>query len=206
MKILVAVPCMDMVHTPFFKSCLMLKHDGDVEFTISYGSLIYDARNSIAKKAIEEGFDRMLWLDSDMTFEPDIMQRLNARIDDGCEFVSGLYVKRKGKIGPVIYKTCGMVPNEKGVMVPTAVAFDDYPKDQLFQIEGCGFGGVMMTVDLLKRVREKLGLPFYPSSGFGEDFSFCLRARQLGAKLWCDSSVKLGHVGYYEFSEKDIER
>ena len=70
MKTLIAIPCMDTVQTGFMLSLLQMRRVGEVGFSIISSSLIYDARNSIAKKAIEEGFDRMLWLDSDMTFEP----------------------------------------------------------------------------------------------------------------------------------------
>ena len=82
-----------------------------------------------------------------------------------------------------------------------ADAFLDYPRDDIFQIEGCGFGCVMLTVDLLRRVQERFGLPFAPAGGFGEDLSFCLRARELGAEIWCDSTIKLGHVGTAVYDE-----
>ena len=55
---------------------------------------------------------------------------------------------------------------------------------------------VMMTMDAAKRVTGEFGLmPFMPTAGFGEDLSFCMRARKAGIKLWCDSRVKCGHIG-----------
>ena len=62
----------------------------------------------------------------------------------------------------------------------------------------------MMTVDLLRRVMDALGQPFSPVAGFGEDLAFCLRAKEVGAKLWCDSSIKLGHVGLTVYTEESI--
>jgi hypothetical protein len=64
----------------------------------------------------------------------------------------------------------------------------------------------MMTVDLLKRVRDAFALPFFPVSGFGEDLAFCLRCSQLGAEIWCDSSIKLGHVGLAVYDEELYKR
>jgi len=32
-----------------------------------------------------------------------------------------------------------------------------------------------------------------------EDWSFCRRWRQLGGKIWADTSIELGHVGYHRF-------
>lgn len=195
MKTLICIPCMDMVHTVFLRSILGMRQAPGTRFTISCSSLVYDARNNMVRQAIREGFDRILWLDSDMEFEPDLMERLSARLDEGKELVTGLYFKRRAPIEPVVYCKVGYYHSENDEVTPLAVSYSDYPVDSVFEVEGCGFGAVMMTVDLANRVAEKFGLPFAPILGFGEDLSFCVRARQLGATLWCDSSVKLGHVG-----------
>ena len=64
-----------------------------------------------------------------------------------------------------------------------------------------------MTTDLIKRVGDMFGLPFSPILGFGEDMSFCYRVSMLGMKMWCDSSIKLGHIGFTEITEDTyIER
>ena len=39
------------------------------------------------------------------------------------------------------------------------------------------------------------GRMFDPMDGFGEDVSFCWRARQCGYDIWADSSIEFGHVG-----------
>jgi hypothetical protein len=39
-----------------------------------------------------------------------------------------------------------------------------------------------------------------------EDWAFCQRALDLGFKVWCDFSVKLGHIGQYEFTFEDFFR
>ena len=65
----------------------------------------------------------------------------------------------------------------------------------------CGFGCCMTSVDLLRRIRDQYGQPFSPVAGFGEDLSFCLRVRDSGTQIWCDSSVKCGHVGMAVYDE-----
>ena len=50
---------------------------------------------------------------------------------------------------------------------------------------------------------DKYGSPFYPLMGMGEDTTFCFRAKQDGEKIYCDSRIKAGHVGQYEYTEKD---
>lgn len=202
MKYLVGIPCMDSVHTDFFRSVIGMARLPDTRFTLTMSSLIYDARNSIAKQAMLENYDRILWLDSDMSFDWDLMQKLAADMDEGREFVCGLYFKRKPPIAPVVYKKIGHLELENGGVKPFAVPFEDYPRDQIFPIEGAGFGACMVSVPLIKRVVDKFGLPFSPILGFGEDLSFCARAKEVGAELWCDSRIKLGHIGSAVFNEE----
>lgn len=201
MKTLICLPCMDMVHTAFLRSILGMRKVGETKYTITCSSLIYDSRNQMAKKAVEEGYDRVLWLDTDMDFEPDLMERLSARLDEGKEFVSALYFTRKAPVRPVIYSECGYFELEGGAVRPVVVWYDNYPENDIFKVQAAGFGAVMMTTDLIKRVLDKYGLPFAPMLGFGEDLSFCGRASQIGAELWCDSSIKCGHVGLGTITE-----
>ena len=203
MKTLIAIPCMDMVHTTFLKSVLGMDRVGECRFSITCSSLVYDARNSLAKQAVTEGFDRILWLDSDMDFEPDLLKRLSADLDEGKDFVSGLYFKRRAPITPVVYKEVGYYHSEQLAEVsPIAVPYADYPKDTIFPVAGTGFGGVLMKAEIVKRVGDKFGLPFSPILGFGEDLSFCMRCKDLGIELYCDSRVKLGHVGLGTITEE----
>lgn len=202
MRTLIAVPAMDMLSTDFCRSCVGLQLSGEVQWTFSQGSLVYDGRNLLAEAAISGNFDRVLWLDSDMVFDPYLFLRLSEHLDLGKEMVSGLYVSRKAPIHPVIYKSLRRDPLENGFL-PVAEAFNDYPRDSLFPVAGCGFGAVMMTTELLRRLQAAYGLPFTPLPGFGEDLSFCLRVRELGAEMWCDSSIKLGHAGMAIYTEAE---
>lgn len=201
MKTLVGIPCMDMVHTAFMRSVLCLQYPQECEITLASGSLIYDARNQIAEKAVKGGFDQVLWLDSDMTFERDTLTRLQAHIDSGLEFISGLYFARKKPIKPVIYKSL-TVEERNGGYVPKIESYTDYPKNSLFEIEGCGFGCCLVKTSLIERVTDKFGLPFFPAAGFGEDFAFCYRVKELGVKMFCDSSIKPEHLAYYPVTEE----
>ena len=56
----------------------------------------------------------------------------------------------------------------------------------------------MMTTDLIRKVGA---LPFFPEHGYGEDLTFCRKARAAGAKLYCDPRIKVGHVGMSVYSE-----
>lgn len=204
MKLLIAIPCMAQVDTKFLLSVLGLDiyGVGAINYSVSESSVIYDARNQLAKKAVEEEFDRVLWLDSDMVFAPDLMKRLNARLDEGYDVVTGLYFGRRDPIKPIVYKNVGITEKEDGTQIPFALPYEDYPAEEMFKVAGCGFGACMMNVSALRKVAETKGLPFSPILGFGEDLSFCLRATECGIDIMCDPTIKLGHVAHVTISEE----
>ena len=203
MKIFIAIPCMETVNTMFFQSILSLNMGdlGPPKYGVSRSSLVYDARNALCKTAIDAGADRVMWLDSDMIFDSDIVQRLSSDMDEGREFVSGLYFTRKNPIKPVVYIETGYNDDGNGKVTPYAHEFRDYPKDSVFECAGVGFGACMVTTDLLKAVYDQYGAPFAPMPGFGEDLSFCRRVEEMGVKMYCDSRVKCGHVASLVITE-----
>ena len=192
MKTLIAIPAMEQIFTETAKCLCNLRTVGDVYTQFAVRMPVDIARNQLAKFACDNGFDRILWIDSDMTFGPNLMEMLTADLDAGYDVVTGLYFKRRFPVEPVILKTleAGPVRTE---------AYLDYPKDTLFPVAGCGFGGVMMRTEALYDLTEA---PFILMPGMSEDYSFCVRMAEHGRKIGCDSRVKMGHIGLSVFSEK----
>lgn len=201
MKTLIAIPCFDMIHTEFVKSFIDLEKPDETAYAFITNTMIYEARNMIAQRSVEDGFDRVVWFDSDMIIPPDALIRLHADMDTGKEFVSGLYFKRKPPINPVICDHVKRIVSDGGEVECSASSYVNYPKDSVFEIAGAGFGCVMTSANLLKRLVDKYGAPFTPMMGMGEDLSFCLRATCIGAKMYCDSRIKCGHIGQTVFDE-----
>lgn len=189
MKTLIAVPAMDQVPARFCASLAMLKRTGDSVVGFEISSLIYTARNNLSARAIQLGADYVLWLDSDMVFAPDILERLFADYSAGKgDIISGLYFRRVAPFKPVLFSTVESTAEGPFTAEPESIP------DDVFEIQGCGFGCVLMPTGVLMDVIGKYGNPFDPINGMGEDLSFCWRARQCGYRIVCDPAVSLGHV------------
>ena len=201
LKYLIAIPAMEMCPVPFAYSLATLRKVGATRISVISGAAVHEARNELAKEAIESGADRVLWLDSDMAFGEDLMERLAADLDDGWDMVCGIYFKRRLPVEPVIYKGIDAQSGKVDV-------YADYPRDSVFEIAGCGFGAVMTTTRLLAMVAEEASVvgPFSPYHGLSEDLSFCWRASEVKARIICDSRVKVGHVGQMAFGEQMYRR
>lgn len=196
MKILICVPSMDQVAAGFAQSLATLNKVGECSVSFICGSLVYDSRNKLARQALEMGADYTVWFDSDMIFEPNTMEKLIKHLESGCDVVSGLYFRRCPPFSPVLFKQLDLSGSHCKWK-----DYNDYPKDELFELEGIGFGCCAVKTEILLAMSVKYKDFFSPINGVGEDLSFCWRARSLGYKIYCDPSIKCGHVGHMIINE-----
>ena len=191
MKILIAVPCMDSVPSQFCQSLAVLNKTEECAIAFQMGSLIYTSRNNLATMAVQKGIDYVLWLDSDMIFPSDVLVKLLEDREKG-DIITGVYYRRVQPFKPVLFSKLDF--DENGCIWE---GYDNYPEDEIFEIEGCGFGCVLTPTHIFLEMMAKFGDMFAPIGGVGEDLSFCWRARQLGYKVVADPKIQLGHVGHY---------
>lgn len=200
MKLLICVPTLDYVHSEFMK-CLSrliikLKDTGvDFDLEIISGTLVYVARDRLAKRAINKGYTHTLWLDSDMVFTDDLLDDIRF---SGKDFVTGIYHTRRPPHVSCIFKDIDLDNIDR---------YDDcdYPKDT-FEIAGCGFGCVWLSTQVLADVYDRFGEAFTPMQGLGEDIAFCKRAKACGHHIYCEPSVRLGHIGHITIYPEDHAR
>lgn len=206
MKTMIAIPCMDDVPVGFQTSLLYLEKGDNVFVNQQANSLVYDSRNLISINAITQGYDRVMWFDSDMMFTKATMKLLMEDMDKlNADMVTGVYFKRRPPYSPVIYDVLEEpYLDENGKKIGQIHNYDDFPRDTLFKVKGCGFGVVLTSVKLLKAVWDACGPAFNPLPWAGEDIAFCHRVNQLGYPIWCDSRVSCGHIGPYVYTEKDF--
>ena len=202
-KIMIGIPMLGTVTAEFFKSILLMKTEYDANIGLEVNSLTYTARNNLALKALKGEFDYLVFIDSDMTFEPDAVTQLVKDAEEGRDFVAALAFRRNYPTAPTICKSIEWGRDEKtGEITHDAVAYEDYPKDTLFECAGAGFGMVCIRCEAIDDVAGRFVMPpFDPLPSLGEDYSFCWRMGQLGKKMYCDSRVKMGHVGATIFDE-----
>ena len=192
MKIIIAMPCLDKIETQTVRSMFSLERpegcDVSVEFMES--SLVYLSRDRLSVIALEERADYILFLDSDMVFQPDLLKALLKDAESGKDLVTGLCFRRRPEYNPAIWKRIRMgLPGESVIE-----EFDDYPEGELFEVDGAGMAAMLIRATVLKEIFETQKALFAPIPGYGEDVSFCLRARKAGFTIWCDSRVKVGHI------------
>lgn len=200
MKLLIAIPCMDTVPVDFMKSLLRLTQkltaDGvDYEVAIESGTLVYMARDRLAGKAVNQKFTHVLWLDSDMVFEPEIVEDLQFC---GQDFVTGIAHGRRKPFTSCLFKNIDLNHLELWKL-------EDYPAEA-FEVAGCGMACCLMSTEVIKQIMINCGTAFNPIMQYGEDISFCKRAHDLGFKIYAEPAVRLGHIAHIAIYPDDVPR
>lgn len=193
-KLMVAIPTLDYIHYRFVQSLTDLSKrldelgiENDIWFKPS--TLVYMGRDWLAKRAREGEYTHVLWLDADMVFEPDIFEKL---IADEKEMVCGLFRSRHDN-----RRAYALFSSLYPAVRYEALESNPELLNDIFTVEGCGFGCVLTTVDLLIRVlNANNNTCFMPTRAFGEDLAFCERVRNLGVDIYCDPAVEVGHIGH----------
>lgn len=189
MKLMIAIPTYDYMHFQFVQCLtkLIRRLDADgIDFEVIYqgGTLVYVGRDKLAKMAIDQGYTHILWLDSDMIFNEDLLENLML---SGKSFVTGIaHARRAPHVSCIFNEIWPAVDRWEG---------HDYPKGT-FKIGGCGFACVLMETKVAEKVYTINGTAFFPMKELGEDLAFCKRARDAGIELWAEPRVWLGHIGH----------
>lgn len=177
---------MDTVRYEFAESlanlCKHLSEIGiDYDLKWHATSIIYLARNELADHAINENYDYVLWLDSDMSFTPDVFDLLYGL---KVPFATGCYRTRRPPYCFVMERADN--PD---------LRIDKLPNDP-FEIAACGFGMVLITKDTLYKVRANFQTCFTPTPSTGEDYAFCNRWTKMGGKIICHPNAIADHITY----------
>ncbi len=183
------------------------EHGIDIQIGSICGcSVVSRARNLLAKDMLESKCDYLLFIDSDINFEPDDIFRLMAWGTD----------PKKGIVAAV-----PRTRNESKVYIATL----DYDENGDLTMNGMGLVRAKRVATAFMLVRREVfetlekehpEWAYYDSKtdrtlscmfdfqlaeeGYiGEDFLFCDRVRSHGFEVWIDPTITLGHMGVQEY-------
>lgn len=196
-RLAVCVPCRDTMHSMFSYCLIQLvqwcnSSNQIVSVFMDSGSIISRQRQNLAQTALENGFTHVLWLDSDMTFPPNIGEQL---LSHNQPIVACNYSTRTLPQKSVAYTKIG---NWDSWLDKTNTS------TRLVEVEGVGMGCMVTSINAYKN----LSMPWFDvvwhdkfNDFLGEDFYFCEKLRSAGNKILIDTvlSNKIKHIGLAQF-------
>ena len=171
---------------------------------------VHDNRNELVERAVRSDSTHLMFVDTDIVFPPDGIQTLISRQKP---IIGGAYnLKAMPKDGvtrttvKALERDLQGRPHHEWVM----------DKSKPFECRGLPTGFMLIELDTLRELEAKGEAPEFagarggkPGSGprkwfdfdndgdsfVGEDIFFCHYLRERGVPIWCDPTIKLGHIG-----------
>lgn len=172
---------------------------------LSYNCHVDDSRNAILREFLESDCTDLVFIDADVSWEPESLVKLAKHDRD---IVAGVYPKRAQ------HDLDFPVHVEPGVELWT-------DKDGLVEVSGAPTGFMKIKRSVVEKMCEANKHRRYTSKGLGPDdrpytivfertyeegsrwsgdYSFCRKWKKMGGKIHVDPEMKLSHMGEVEFT------
>lgn len=186
--VLIALPTTGVVKTKTVFSLLRMLKQHPVNFSIATkeSSILHWSREHLVKQALAGGCTHILFVDSDMFFEADSLDKLLKRDKD---IIGAPYNLRQLPLVSTL-----KVHAEDGNMI------DEEVEPGLKKVAAVGTGFLLIKTDVFKDLKQPWFFWESDENGevvTGEDSWFCRLARQAGYDIYADLTVNIAHVGDY---------
>ena len=204
-KVMVGTPCydgrLDVWYTNSLMNTIKLGIKRDIEIIpiwISFDALIQRARNDTIQLALQQEFDDLIWIDSDIEWEPEWFFKL---LDYPVDIVGGTYPKKADR-------------EEYVLRIAKKNTVD--PATGLMEVDGLGTGFARMSRKSLqylwdnspsymdpkdnKERRMICDVQVIDQSMYSEDIIMFLKLQQGGFKIWMDPNMTCNHIGPKKFT------
>ena len=201
MKVLIATPAhdgkLDVWYTTSLVNTVRVAQASNVfihPVFLSYDALVQRARNDLIALAIEGEYDALIFIDSDMEWNPLWVMELLARPED---VVGGTARKKTDDAEIYVLKTSDLTVHPNG----------------LIKCEGLGTGFVKLSRKALRALWDNS--PEYHNEGkvrrmicnveivdgqlYSEDVSMFRKLNALGFDCWLDPRMTCAHIGIKKF-------
>lgn len=145
------------------------------------------ARNAAVKEAKRLKMDYLMFLDDDHRIPPDTFLRLH-RMD--VPVASALAFQRVPPFGPCIYRWVMKSDDGRTAAVP----LDGLIRKGQRMVDCTGFSAVLIRMEVFDKIGEDAWFE-WRTKEFGEDFDFCLKCKDAGIPIYCDTDLILPHLG-----------
>lgn len=179
------------------------------------------ARNESVRRFLETDSEWLLWIDTDMGFEPDMLDRLMEAADPAERPIVGAlcFAQRemepdgsggyRCRAAPTIYDWLS-AGDKQGFMARRV-----YEPNKLTRCGGTGSAAILIHRTVFEKVSAEFGATWYNRAPeaqpdetgtvrmMGEDLSFCMRAGVVGIPVHVHTGVKTTHLKAVWLAEDD---
>lgn len=170
-------------------------------------SVVSRARNLLAQDMLDSECDYLLFIDSDINFEPDDILRLMAWGNDPKKGIVAAVPRTRSEnkvyIADLDYDENGeLTMNGMGLVrgKRVATAFMLVRREVFVTLTAANPQWSYYDKRSERMIPCLFDFELTEEGYMGEDFLFCDRVREHGFEVWIDPSIKLGHMGVQEYT------
>ena len=185
--ILIATPTRGQIEASTASDIVQLvKRFPDADWALGFGTILSNNRTLLIHAAVKAKASHILFIDSDMRFPPDALERLLSHKKD----IVGVNYRQRTNDQYTARKDGNFISSRE--------------RTGTEEVDTIGFGMVLIdicifTSSLRPMPSDCFAMNFDPSLGLfaGEDVNFCNEARKLGYKIFVDHdlSKEIKHIG-----------
>ena len=190
MKLGIGIPNnFPMIPSSFFDSFITMEKPSFVYLRSSAGP-IDDMRNNIVKDAFLSGCTHLIMMDVDQVYDTDTITRLLARKK---QIVGCLVYRRYPPFDPLIFR--GELNKFQRVV--------EWAPGDIVEVDATGTGCLCFDMNVFRKIPQPWFRAWSTPSGspVGEDFDFCVKAKEAGVKIYVDTGCVAGHLSQMIINE-----
>jgi hypothetical protein len=208
-KVMIGTPCYDGRLDVWYVNALMntikMAIERDIEITpmwVSFDALLQRARNDTIHIALESGFDDLIWIDSDIEWQPEQFFKL---LDYPVDVVGGTY-RKKGDREEYVLRQLNKKPSDS--------------ETGLIEVDGLGTGFVKFSKSAMQHLWD-VSKPYLDPKDdkerrmifdvviqnvdgvdqmISEDIHAFNKLKDGGFQIWLDPEITCNHIGPYKFT------
>lgn len=169
-------------------------------------SVVSKARNMLADEFLQTQCTDLMFIDSDINYEPeDILRLLAWTTEEGVGITAGVPCARKPERTYIVTmeeKDDGSIDTDEMGLINTkrvATAFMMVRRQVFETLRDSHPEWQYLDEKTGKMIHAFFDFKVTPAGYLGEDFLFCDRVREAGYRILIDPTIKLGHMGVMEY-------
>lgn len=184
----------------------IVKHGGVISMLSS--PRIASTRNQIIRQFLGSNAKYLLFIDADMTFEPDTVERMVATMREHKLTMLGGLAFVLSRQTRMLSPTMNILTNADPIRTEPVM---DYPANAVCRVDTTGAACLMLDRVCLEDVYKMNAdspFPWFAETvngveEIGEDVTFCIRAMNAGHELYVHTGIKFGHMKTQPLTEED---
>ncbi len=192
-KILIGTTCYRTILVRTVQAIIdTLKKYPETEHAFQNGVFVHENANNLVELAKGKKASHIFFVEHDMAFEPDTLQKL---LDLDKDVVAASYSGRKLPREPLVYQ---QNPDNKELY---RMNYDIWP-DKPFKCYGVPTGCTLVKMGVFEKIKKPYFFFEYTEEGkmkMSQDIYFSKKVNEAGLEVWCHPTLNVIHCGDFDY-------